>query len=44
MGFGGEDDEWLSRRDLEDCEALDVWESEKVKRIEGKGVSGAYYS
>jgi len=27
VGYGEEDDEWLSRRELEDCEALDVWES-----------------
>jgi hypothetical protein len=26
VGFGEEDDEWLSRKDLEDCEVLDVWE------------------
>jgi hypothetical protein len=26
VGYGEEDDEWLSRRELEDCEALDVWE------------------
>lgn len=29
VGFGEEDDEWLPRRDLEDCEALDAWEKEK---------------
>lgn len=26
VGFGADEDEWLPRRDLEDCEALDVWE------------------
>jgi hypothetical protein len=31
VGFGEEDDEWLPCRDLEDCEALDVWEREKSK-------------
>lgn len=24
-GYGPEDDEWLPRRDVEDCEALDIW-------------------
>lgn len=26
VGFGADEDEWLPRRDLEDCEALDHWE------------------
>ena len=25
-GYGPEDDEWLSKKELEDCEALDNWE------------------
>ena len=25
-GFGTEDDEWLPRKALKDCKALDVWE------------------
>ena len=25
IGFGHEDDEWIPRKDLEDCEALDRW-------------------
>jgi hypothetical protein len=29
VGFGADEDEWLPRRDLEDCEALDVWEQGK---------------
>jgi len=29
FGYGPEHDEWLSRRELEDCEALDVWLQEK---------------
>lgn len=32
VGFGEADDEWLSWRDVEDCEALDVWEEERSKR------------
>jgi hypothetical protein len=32
VGFGEEDDEWIARRDLEDCEALDVWEKERSQR------------
>jgi hypothetical protein len=32
VGYGEEDDEWLSRRDLEDCEALDVWEKGASQR------------
>ena len=30
MGYGPEDDEWLSRKDLEDCEALDIWERDHL--------------
>ena len=30
VGYGAEDDEWLSKKDLEDCEALDRWEQEHV--------------
>ena len=26
LGYGPEDDEWLSKKELEDCEALDNWE------------------
>ncbi|KAG1863440.1 hypothetical protein C8R48DRAFT_773484 [Suillus tomentosus] len=29
LGFGADEDEWLPRRDLEDCEALDAWEQQK---------------
>ena len=29
FGYGPEHDEWLSRWELEDCEALDVWLQEK---------------
>lgn len=32
VGYGADEDEWLPRRDLEDCEALDVWEREKEAR------------
>lgn len=32
VGFDEGDDEWLPRRDLEDCEALDVWERLKVSK------------
>ena len=28
VGYGPEDDEWLSRRELEECEALDSWLAE----------------
>lgn len=31
VGFGADEDEWLPRRDLEDCEALDIWEKEKER-------------
>ena len=30
MGYGPEDDKWLSRKDLEDCEALDIWEPDHL--------------
>jgi hypothetical protein len=26
LGFSADEDEWLPRRDLDDCEALDAWE------------------
>jgi hypothetical protein len=32
VGFGEEDNEWIAWRDLEDCEALDVWEKERSQR------------
>jgi len=32
VGYGEEDDEWLPRRELEDCEALDIWEKERAQR------------
>jgi hypothetical protein len=32
VGFEEEDDKWLPHRDLEDCEALDVWEKECSQR------------
>lgn len=28
LGYGAEDDEWLPRKELEECEALDDWERE----------------
>ena len=30
VGFGAENDEWISCQGLKDCEALDVWERGKV--------------
>jgi hypothetical protein len=27
MGYGPEDDQWLPSRELEDCEALDIWQA-----------------
>lgn len=33
VGFGEEDDEWLPRSKLEDCESLDTWEREHSKRV-----------
>ena len=30
VGYGPEDDEWLSRKELEECEALDKWEQEHM--------------
>lgn len=33
VGYGPEDDNWLSRRELEDCEALDVWLARSVASL-----------
>ncbi len=42
VGYGPEDDNWLSRRELEDCEALDVWLARSVTSLMAGLVSLGY--
>ncbi len=42
VGYGPEDDNWLSQRELEDCKALNVWLAHSVASLMAGLVSSGY--